>query len=293
MTYLLHVAVLVGIFAIVAVALDLVAGYLGLLSLAHAAFFGIGAYAVAILTTRFGWSFLTALLVGVLLAALLALAVGLAALRTRGDYFMVVTFAVQVVAFNVMNNWQGLTGGPLGIAGVPRPSVFGAPLRSETGFLVLTAFGLVLTCGLAWRVTRSPFGRALQLVRCDERLAAASGREPGRLKLVTFVMSGALAGLGGAFFAAYIGFVDPSSFTVMVAVLILCMVVIGGAGTVWGAVVGAAFLIAVPEALRFVGLPASAAANVRQMLYGVLLMLLMVLRPRGLIGRYSFGLRST
>ncbi|HHQ48136.1 MAG TPA: branched-chain amino acid ABC transporter permease, partial [Acidobacteria bacterium] len=139
--------------------------------------------------------------------------------------------------------------------------------------------------------TRSPFGRVLQLIRADERLALATGRSPSRFKLVTFVISAALGSVGGAIFAAYIGFVDPSSFTVMVSVMIICMVVIGGAGTVWGALVGAVFLVSMPEALRFVGLPAPVAANLRQILYGALLMLLMVLRPQGFLGRYGLGKR--
>ena len=291
MTYLLHVAVLAGIFAILAISLDLVAGYLGLFSLTHAGFFGVGAYAVAILTTRGGWSFPAAAAAGVLLAAVLALAVGWPALRTRDDYFMVVTFALQVIAFSVMNNWLEVTGGPLGVAGVPQPVFFGISVRSEGGFFLLTALVLGAVCLVSWALTRSPFGRALQLIRADERLALATGRSPTRFKLVTFVVSGALAAVGGAIFASYIGFVDPSSFTVMVSVMIICMVVIGGAGTIWGPLVGAVFLIAMPEALRFVGLPATVAANIRQVLYGALLMLLMVLRPQGFLGRYGLGKR--
>jgi len=288
-TYLLHVAVLAGIFAILAISLDLVAGYLGLFSLTHAGFFGIGAYAVAILTTRSGWPFLGAAAAGIVLAAVLGLVVGWPALRTRDDYFMIVTFALQVIAFSVMNNWLDMTGGPLGVAGVPRPVFFGVAINSEMAFFILTAIVLGVVCLLSWGLTRSPFGRVLQLIRADERLALATGRSPSRFKLVTFVISAALGSVGGAIFAAYIGFVDPSSFTVMVSVMIICMVVIGGAGTVWGALVGAVFLVGMPEALRFVGLPAPVAANLRQVLYGTLLMLLMVLRPQGFLGRYGLG----
>jgi branched-chain amino acid transport system permease protein len=289
MEYLLHILVLVAVFAILAVSLDLLAGHAGLLSIAHAAFYGLGAYTSALLCVKHGASFLVGLLAGIVVAGVASLLVSLPSVRLSGDYFVVATFAFQMITFSIFNNWMGLTNGPLGISGIPRPVVLGWGIRSSIGFLalavVIAAFSYLVVC----RISRSPFGRVLHAIREDELFAQALGKDAARAKVLAFVVSAALASSAGSLYAHYTTYIDPTSFTVTESILVISMVIIGGAGSPWGPLVGAVVLVTMPEALRFIGLPSSAAANLRQMFYGALLVIMMMFRPRGLVGRYGLG----
>lgn len=291
MAYLLHILILIGIYVILAESLNLIAGYAGLLSIAHAAFYGVGAYVAALLALNYAlppWLTIPAAMVA---AAAVGALVAWPALRVRDDYFVVATFAFQVIVFSVMNNWVALTGGPLGLPGIPRPDFFGLTVKSHGGFLLLTwlcAAGVVFIC---WRLARAPFGRVLRALREDEVFAAALGKNVASFKVRVFTLGAAMAAVGGCLYAYYITFIDPTSFTVMESIFIISIVIVGGAGSLRGAALGAAVLVILPEALRFVGLPSSVAANLRQIFYGLLLILFMVFRPQGLIGEFSFRRR--
>jgi branched-chain amino acid transport system permease protein len=287
--YILHVLVLVAIYSILSVSLDLLAGHTGLLSLTHAALFGIGSYSSALLTTRFGFSIFVGFLVGVCLAVLISFFISLPSLRLYDDYFVIATFGFQMILFNVLNNWIDVTHGPLGIVGVPRLSMFGWQSSSRAGLLLivlaLTAFAHLVVN----RITSSPFGRVLRAIREDEIFARALGKRTTHFKVAAFALSAALAAAAGCLYAHYVTYVDPSSYTVMDSILVISMVIIGGAGSRWGPVMGALLLVTLPEALRFVGLTSVAAANLRQIIYGSLLVLMMIFRPKGIIGQYGFG----
>jgi len=289
MDYFLHVLVLVGIYTALAASLDLVAGHAGLLSLAHAGFYGVGAYASAVVTVRLGASAALGVLIGIALAALLSLAISLSSLRLHEDYFVIATFGFQVIVFSVLNNWADLTRGPLGIPGIPRPYFLGWEVRNHAGFIVLTAALAGFAYLVVWRIASSPFGRVLRAIREDEVLVKSLGKGTLRLKIDAFAVSAALAASAGSLYAHYITYIDPTSFTIMESVLVLSMVIIGGPASPWGPPVGATVLVTLPEALRFIGLPSSVAANLRQIFHGCLLVLMMLLRPRGLAGRYGFG----
>jgi branched-chain amino acid transport system permease protein len=289
MEYLLHILVLAGIYVTLAASLDLLAGHTGLLSIAHAAFYGLGAYTSALLTVKAGAPFLLGILAGMVVAGLLSLLVSLPSLRLIDDYFVIATFAFQVILFSVFNNWDELTGGPTGIAGIPQLSVFGLRITSHGGFLVAVGLCAALACLVVWRLATGPFGRALHAIREDEVFAKAVGKHTVQLKVTAFAISAALAALAGSLYAHYISYIDPTSFTVMESILIISMVIIGGAGSLWGPLIGAVVLVTLPELLRFVGLPSSVAANLRQIIYGGLLVAMMLLRPQGLVGRYAFG----
>jgi branched-chain amino acid transport system permease protein len=289
MEYLLHILVLIGIYAVLATALDLLLGQTGFLSVAHAAFYGLGAYSSALLTVHLGVHFVTGVLVGMLVAAFFSLLLSLPSLRLHDDYFVIATFGFQMIAYSILNNSVSLTRGPLGIPGIPRPSILGFSIESKSSFLALVlAFALVAHL-VVYLITSSPLGRILRAIREDEILAASLGKNVVASKVTVFAVSALLAASAGSLISHYITFVDPTSFTVMESILVISMVIIGGAGSRWGPLMGASVLVTLPEILRFVGLPNSVAGNLRQLIYGTLLVVVMIFRPRGLVGKYDFG----
>jgi branched-chain amino acid transport system permease protein len=289
MDYLLHILVLVCIYATLTLSLDLLAGHTGLLSIAHAAFFGLGAYTSAILALRFGATFAMGVLMGMAVASVASLVASLPSQRLSDDYFVITTFGFQVIVSSVFNNWVGATRGPLGIPGIPPPTIFGWTFRTPFGFVVLAAALATLAYLVVDRVSTSPFGRVLRAIREDEVFAHSLGKNTHLFKVAVFALSAALAASAGSLYAHYIAYIDPTSFTVTESILVVSMVIIGGAGSRAGPVIGAAVLVILPEALRFIGLPGSAAANLRQIIYGTLLVIMLIVRPRGLVGKYGFG----
>jgi branched-chain amino acid transport system permease protein len=287
--YLLHILILVGIYTVLAVSLDLLAGHTGLVSIAHAALYGLGAYTSALLAVHFGAPFLAGVLAGMAVAALASVVVSLPSLRLHDDYFVIATFGFQMILFSIFNNWMDLTRGPLGIPGIPEPTIFGWIIKSHIGFVGLTVVFAATAYMVVSRLSTSPFGRVLRAIREDEVFAQAMGKNTLRFKVTAFAVSAALAASAGSLYAHYITYIDPISFTVMESILVISMVIIGGAGSRWGPVIGAIVLVTLPEALRFLGFPSAVAANLRQVIYGILLVLMMVVRPQGLVGRYGFG----
>jgi branched-chain amino acid transport system permease protein len=287
MEYLLHILILIGIYVILSLSLNLIAGYTGLLSMAHAAFYGVGAYVAALMALEFQSPFLLNMLCAVVLSGLLGALVGIPSLRIRDDYFVIATFAFQVITFSVLNNWVSFTGGPMGLPGIPQPTIFGLQVSSHLGFLILVGVFCVLTVWVTHRIVGSPFGRVLKAIREDEVFAQSAGKNVAAYKVLVFVIGAGMAAVAGVMYAHYISFIDPTSFTVMESIFILSIVIIGGAGSLWGPVVGAVVLVVLPELLRFIGLPSSVAANLRQIIYGGLLVAFMMWRPRGFLGEYA------
>jgi branched-chain amino acid transport system permease protein len=290
---LLHVLILVGLYSILAVSLNLISGYAGLVSLCQAAFYGIGAYATALLALNFHTPFLFNLLISVMLASVAGLIVAVPSLRIRDDYFVMATFAFQVLVYHLLNNLISLTGGPMGLHAIPAPRLFGITLSGHLGFLALTAVLGTLIFWVARRMVNSPFGRVLFAIREDEVLAQAHGKDVNQAKVLVFMIGAAMASVAGSLYASYISYIDPTSFTVLESILIISIVIIGGAGSLWGSVLGALILIVVPELLRFVGIPGAIAGNLRQGFYGLLLILFIIWRPQGLFGSYSFQKMSS
>lgn len=276
-----------------AASLNLVVGYTGILSIGHAAFYGVGAYTAALMSLHFQTPFLVNIFCAALTCVALGVLVGGPTLRLRNDDFVIASFAFQVITFNVLNNWLAVTGGPMGLPGIPKPVIFGWQVSSHWGFLVLTGLLCMGTFWVCSRIISSPFGRVLKAVREDEVFARAAGKNVAAYKVLVFAIGAAMAGVAGVLYAHYISFIDPTSFTVMESIFIISIVIIGGAGSFWGPVVGAVVLVTLPEILRFIGLPSSVAANIRQILYGGLLVVFMMLRPQGLMGKYAFGKGGT
>ena len=288
MAYILHILVITGIFTILSVGLNLIVGYTGIPSLGHAAFSCVGAYTSSLLALRLGISPWIGLLLGACTAAVIGMLIGLPSLRIKDDYLALTTFGLGLIVYSIAKNWTGLTRGPMGLPGIPGFSLFGFQLSSAGTFLLLVIAITALTYFVIGRIVNSPFGRILRAIREDETATLAMGKNVARYKIIVFVIGAFFAGIAGSLYAHYITFIDPSSFTVMESITILLMVVFGGMGNLWGSLIGAAVLIIFPELLRFLGLPSSVAAPLRQMLYGLLLIVLMLYRPQGILGKFRF-----
>jgi branched-chain amino acid transport system permease protein len=287
MEYFIHLAILFSIYAILGLSLNLVVGYTGLLSVAQAAFYGIGAYITALLLVNAGWNFFLALIVGMIASGIIAFAMGLVLSKFDGDYYALASLGFGVIAYSVFLNWQNLTNGPLGIPGIPRPNFFGIVFSENIWYLLLAVIILALVYLLCRFIVRSSFGRVLAAIREDEKAIQVFGYKTLYYKLAIFVIGAMLAALAGALYASYISYIDPSTFTVNESIFILAIIILGGLADLRGSVVGAAFLVLLPEFLRFVGFPDEIAAQMRQAVYGLLLVLLMLYRPQGLMGKYK------
>jgi branched-chain amino acid transport system permease protein len=288
MEYLLHILVITGIYIILTLSLNLLVGYTGLAALGHAAFSCVGAYASALLALNYGLSPWLGLLIGAVAAAVLGAFIGVPSLRLKGDYLALATFGFGVIVYSVAKNWVSVTRGPMGLPGIPAFSIFGIQLSEVWQYLVLVAVFVFVTYFIINRIVKSPFGRVLRGIREDEIAALAMGKNINKYKIIVFIVGAFFAGIAGSLYAHYITFIDPSSFTVMESITILLMVVFGGMGSLSGSFVGAAVLVIFPEMLRFLGMPSSVAAPLRQMIYGLLLILLMLKRPQGILGTYRW-----
>jgi ABC-type branched-subunit amino acid transport system permease subunit len=269
--YVVHVLVYTALFAALALSYDLVVGHVGALSLAHPAFFGVGAYTAAILATRLGWPFLADLLAAVLVAGAVAAVAGVPLFRLTEHAFAVGTLGFAVVAGIVATNWVEVTGGPLCITRIPKP----VATLSAWYWLALAALGVVLV--LYRGMTSFRLGRALHAVRDNEPLAAAAGIDPLRYRMLAFTVGGGLAGGVGALYAHYLSVMCPEEMTVALTVNLLVIVFLGGVGTPRGVLIGAVLFTALPEVLRM-------APTWRLVIYGALLLVIVVRSPAGLEG---------
>ena len=286
MEYLIHLAILISIYAILGLSLNLVVGFTGLLSVTQAAFYGIGAYATAILLTSTGMNFFIAMIIGMVITGICSLAIGFILSKFKDDYYALGSFGFNVIIYSIFLNWQSFTRGPLGIPGISRPSLFGFTFSENVWFLVLSVAFLIIVYFVCRFITRSSFGRVLKAIREDEKAIKVFGYHTLWYKLAIFVIGAMMASIAGSLFASYITFIDPSSFVLMESIFILAIIILGGLANNKGAVLGAVCLILLPEILRFVGFPDDVAAQMRQVTYGVILILLMLYRPQGLVGEY-------
>lgn len=287
MNYIIHLLIMIGIYLIIAYSLNLLVGFGGLLSLSHAAFYGIGAYFYVLFAMKVGFSFIPSLLLSVFLTGMIAFLISFPALKFRGDYFVVVTLGVQMIIFVILYNWVSVTRGPYGIPGIPRPEIFGIEVSSMVGYLILVAILDVIFLGILFIIYSSPFGLSLKSLRENEKAAESIGKSPFRIFLQAFTISGAIAAVSGTLYACYITYIDPTSFTLDESVFQVVILLLGGSGNKKGPFIGTLIMILLPEVLRFMGFPDSIAANMRQIIYGVILVILMYFRPQGIAGEFE------
>lgn len=284
--YLINICILIGIYGILALSLNLVIGYTGLLSLAHAGFYGIGAYTTAILTTRYNVDFFNSAILGIVLAFAISGLFGIVLSKFKGDMYALASLGLGMIVFSILLNCQSLTNGPLGIPGISRPSIASFALSTNAYFLVLVIITLAVIFLFCWRLTQSHFGRVLRSIREKEDVTQLLGFETFYYKLASFQISAAIAAVAGSLFASYLSFIDPSSFHLNESIFITSIIIVGGLASLRGSLLGAIILILVPELLRFLGMPPEIAAQIRQFLYGLALILLMIFRPQGIMGQY-------
>lgn len=284
MNFFLSYFVLAGIFAIATFSANLLMGVVGIFSVAQAAIMGIGAYTVAWMTMA-DVPFAVALVLGIGLCVIVNVIASLPALRLAGDYFVVTSFGIQLVATQVMINWASATGGAAGLSGIPVARIFGFDLETPASFVFLSTACLILVALSFWLLMRSPHGRILHAIRMDEQAVVAAGRSVLKAKTSAAAISGAYAGIAGGLYAAYLSFIDPLSFDIHVSILIVTMVVLGGARTMAGSIIGPFLLLAMPQFLALIDIPSSLAGPARQLIYGLLLVAFMIWRPQGIAGR--------
>ena len=281
--YLLHLAILAGIYIILTVSINLIIGYAGQVSLGHAAFYGIGAYTSALVALNWHFPFPLAALSAVLVAGACGLGLGLPTLRLKEDYLAIVTLGFGVIVDLVFLNLE-ITGGPDGLPGIPSPSFFGLSFRPAGPYLILVAVAVLLVLVFTYRLVNSYHGRALRAIRDHEVTAQVMGINTPAYKIVIFTLAAGLAGLAGSLYAHYITFINPETFGLHTSILILTMAVLGGMGSMAGSVLGAVILTALPEVLRQF-------QAYQDLLYGALLVGLLILRPEGILGRGKLSLK--
>lgn len=284
MNFILSYIILAEIFVIMALSTNFLVGIIGIFSLSQAALMGVGAYTYA-LAAMAGVPFPIAVLAAAALCALLNVVTSLPALRLAGDYFVVTSFGLQFIATALFVNWSQVTGGATGIAGIPAPSLFGLSFEEPHYFVVLSTLGMVIGALAYWLLMRSSYGRVLHAVRLNELAAGAAGRNVLKMKLGISAVSGVYAGAGGALYAIFMSYIDPSSFDIQVSMVILTMLVIGGARTLAGSLIGPFLLLMIPNVLTLVHIPPELLGPSRALAFGALLVVFMLWRPQGIAGR--------
>jgi len=276
--YFLTVILKMAVYAMFALGLNILTGYTGLVSLGHAGFVAIGAYAASLCAVKLGWSFFPAMLFGMVAAGLAGIILGLPTLRLTGTYLSIVTLGFGEIIKMVAMNWTSVTNGTLGVKNIPKPSLFGMNLTvANYGLYYLVMVILVICTIFCLVLIKSKTGRAFQAIKGDELASVMMGINTTYYKILAFVLSACICAAAGALYATLIGYVDPNTFNFDVSTLILSIVILGGMGTIRGMFLGAAILIVLPEVSRFL-------MDYRFVLYGAILVIMMRFRPQGILG---------
>ncbi len=283
--YIIHILILVAIYCILAVSLNLTLGYTGLMNMGHIAFFGIGAYTSALLTMAAGFPFLWAFIIAGLFTSVFGYILVYATRKLRGDYLGLATLGFSFVIYSLLLNWISLTRGPLGIPGISKPCFFGFCLSANAAFLVFAALIALISIFIMYIITHSPFGRLMAATRDDEIGLRALGKDTFKVKYKVMMVSAFFAGIAGSLFAHYISYIDPSSFMLTEVILVFTIVIVGGIASIKGTVAATAIIIVVPELLRFLNLPSTILGPGRQIIYAIILLTIILLRPKGLFGK--------
>lgn len=290
LNFFLLILIYTGIYSLMSMGQNLMTGYTGMLSLCQAGFFAIGSYATAILSTRYGWNFWATLPVSAILAALFGILIGLPTLRLKGDYLAIATLGFGEIVRNVLNNWDSLTGGPMGIQRIPMVTLFGFTINpyKKIAFLIMVWIFVLLFFIMFERLGRSRMGRALMAIRDDEIAAEAMGINTTKYKVWAFAIGAAAAGIAGSLQAVYSLSITPGSYTFMISVLVLCMVVLGGMGNFAAVILGTFIIQLISYFPQLVGLSSVIPPQFKQVLFGAILVVMMIWRPQGIIGIRSY-----
>jgi branched-chain amino acid transport system permease protein len=274
--YNLDILNLIGLYTIVVLGLNLFIGFAGQISLGHAAFFGLGAYGSALLTTNLGFPPWGAMALVAFLMAVVALIIGIPTLKLSGHYLAMATLGFNIVVYEVFIQWDNVTGGPSGFPGIPPLKVFGHPIEGEVRFYYLVWALAMLALMLCLNLVRSGVGRGLSAVAQDETAAAALGVDVKRSKVAVFVLSAVFASVAGSLYAHYRSFISPDTFSIFASLELVIMTVVGGLGSVWGTLFGVGFIVPLPHMLEFFD-------NYKDIAHGVILVVILLFLPQGFV----------
>lgn len=285
MEYFFHIALMLNIYIILVLSTN-VTIMANLLTLCQAAFYGIGAYLATFFLLQFELPMLVIAICVMGLSGLCSILITIASVKLKGDYFILATLGFQMVVYTILYNWIDVTNGPFGISGIPPLRILGIwELHGVYAYFTVSAIAVAALIIMFAGLRNSPYGRSLRSLRSDEQSLAALGRNVSFLKGSAFFISAAFAGLAGMLYASYSSYIDPTSFTLSESLFIISALFIGGIGNISGPILGALFVVILPEILRFIGLPESVAAPLRQIIYGLSLVLVMYFRPQGIGGK--------
>lgn len=275
------------IYAFMSLGQNLITGYTGMLSLCGAGFFAVGSYTTAILTTKLGWSFWATIPVAALLCALLGVLIGLPTLRLKGDYLAIATLGFAEIVRNIINNWDSLTNGPMGIQRIPIISFFGLQISpyNKYAFLLMEVVMLGICYFLLERLAKSRMGRALEAIREDEIAVSSLGINVTKYKVASFALGAAVTGLAGCLQAEFVLSVSPGTYVFMVSIMVLCTVVLGGMGNFLAVILGAFIIQFISYLPQLIGLSSVIPAQAKQIIFGLILVVMMIYRPQGILGR--------
>lgn len=284
MEYILHIIIMLNIYVLLVLSVNLPIGMANLLTMCQAAFYGIGAYISAYFLMQFHLPFLIIAIVVMCITGLTSCIISFASVKLKGDYFILASLGFQMIVYTVLYNWIDVTNGPYGIVGIPTIELIGMWRIDVWGYFILTTLMSCAVIMVFRSIKESPYGRVLKAMRLDETSVKSLGRNTVMFKSWAFFLSAAFSGLGGLLYASYVNYIDPTSFTLDESIFIVSALFVGGVGNIKGPVLGAVFVVLLPEILRFVGIPDAIAANMRQIIYGMALVLVMYFRPQGLWG---------
>jgi branched-chain amino acid transport system permease protein len=276
--YIIRIAIMAGIFILLSLGLNLVTGYTGQFCLGWAAFYGVGAYTSALLVMKMNFPFWLSMPLGGLMAAVFGIALGIPTMRLKDIYLAITTLGFGEIVRLTMVNWTDLTRGSMGLPGIPAPSLFGYEFDSNVPYYYLIFFLVAITVLAMQRIIDSRVGRALIAIREDDLAAKTMGIDVTAYKVMAFAVGAFFAGIAGSFYAHFTSFIDPHTFSFAESISVLAMVVLGGMGSIRGAILGAVVLSVAPEILRDV-------SEYRMIIFGLIMMVVMLVRPQGIMGK--------
>ena len=286
MEYIFHIVIMPNIYIMLVLSANLTIGLANLLTMCQAAFYGIGAYIGAFFLMQFHVPLVVIIAVVALVTGAFSLLVSYASVKLKGDFFVLATMGFQLIVYTILYNWTPVTRGPYGITGIPGVRILGIwEISGVYSYLAISIIMALATVYVFHRLHNSPYGRELRAIEADELTIQSMGRDTVAAKAWAFFISASVAGVAGVVSAAYVGYIDPTGFTLNESIFIISALFIGGIGNVKGPIFGALFVVLLPELLRFVGLPDAIAANLRQIIYGLSLILVVYFRPQGLFGK--------
>lgn len=292
-SFYLTQATFAGIYAIIAIGLGLLMGYAGQISLGQAAFYGIGAYVTSVLTATMGWSPWLSLPVAIILPAILAFVMGYTMSRLSGYYLAMATLALGIIVHTVLVEWRGVTKGASGFFGIPQINFFGTTVNQGVPYYYLVWFFVIIVLILSLNIVHSRVGRALRSIHDSEIASSSMGVNTGKYKMQIFILSAMFAGLAGWLFAHMSYSISPSAFTFDASILILAMVVLGGSGSVWGALIGTLLIRMVGIIVHMLGEKFPfITSDFEHVIYGLILMLVVIFMPRGLFPTVADWIKS-